>query len=249
MALVEDFTSLAAAGAAVALLLFASAQLPGAEGRKHQSQPLLIPPAQLEHFTFGQNELVADLLWLRSLQDVDYCGAFLETKQYVPEFQRELTICKQGWIYQMLDAVTRIVPRYKIVYMRATIYLSVLINDIEGAAKLFDRGTEVFPDNWYIHYSAGYHYQFEVKDPAKAAYHMERAAKLGAPQWAVILAAKLFSSSGKAEYGLRALAQYYGKDPFDKWPARAQERWRELEGSLGKTVDPAEFLQEQPGGR
>ena len=85
---------------------------------------------------------------------------------------------------------------------------------------------------------AGYHELFEMKNAAKAAKYMEWASQNGAPKWAGILAAKLFSDSGQAEFGFRALSSIYADKPFADWPGRAQERWHELEAKVGRKVAP-----------
>ena len=205
---------------------------------KSMSEPMLVPPHLIEHFAFGYSDLIADVFWLRSVQDFDFCGKHLQAQEFDKGLGRELTVCHEGWIFQMLDAVTRLAPRYRIAYTRGAIALSVIVSDKLGATKLFDRGRSVFPTDWYVQYCASYHYQFEVNDDLKAAEALQAAANNGGPNWVILLAAKLYNNTNKSEFGLQALEQFYGKDPFDQWPIRAQERWRELEAKLGRKVEP-----------
>ncbi|MGE0763990.1 MAG: hypothetical protein AB7N80_11980 [Bdellovibrionales bacterium] len=200
--------------------------------------PVLLPPQQIEHFTFSYDEIMADLLWLRAIQSLDYCGKTFITDEQVKLGTNVFRICQEGWVYQMLDAATRITPRYRIIYSRGAVALSVLVNDRQGALQLFERGSKVYPQDWVIRYYSGFHRLMEMNDPAGAAEDMRMAGLNGAPNWLTLLAARLYNEAGQAEFGLRALSDFYGQEPFGKWPARAQERWRELETKLGRKVTP-----------
>lgn len=201
--------------------------------------PVLLPPQYVERFTFGYDELMADLLWIRAIQSLDYCGQSFTTNEQIslgPE--KSANICQQGWVFQMLDAATRITPRYRIIYSRGAVSLSVIANDRLGALTLFERGAKTYPDDWVIRYYAGYHKLLEMNDPAGAAEEMKAAGEAGAPNWLALLSAKLFSEAGKAELGFKALTDFYGDTPFEEWPERARERWSELEKKLGRKVPP-----------
>ncbi|MBX7232510.1 MAG: hypothetical protein K1X29_10535 [Bdellovibrionales bacterium] len=225
------------AGLSFVLIFYFGNQLAKNEflGGFKSSEPLLIPPAQLEKFTFGYNDFLADSLWIRSIQDFDFCGGKMKMEGYSIALGHNLTLCKKGWIFQMLDAVTRLDPRYQIVYTRGAVSLSVVVSDFEGAAEIFSRGARQYPEDWYIHYSAGYHYGVEMGLSEKAAFHLREAAKYGAPNWTVLLAAKMFNQAGKAEFGIAALKQFYKDQPYEEWPERAQQRMRELKASLDQT--------------
>lgn len=202
------------------------------------SKPMLIPPTQVEHFTFGHPDLIADLLWIRAVQSMDYCGSTFAIEHHPTDSDNPQQLCNKGWLFHMLDAATRVAPRYRIIYSRGAINLSVVVNDREGAEEIFKRGTEVFPTDWIIHYQAGFHQMFDMNNPAGAAEHLRLAGKYGAPNWLTLLAAKMFSEAGQTEFGLQALGNFYGHQPFSEWPARAQERWSELEKKLGRKVQP-----------
>lgn len=202
------------------------------------SEPTLIPPQHLDKFTFGYQEVMADLLWLRSVQNFDFCGANFLTGETVKLGETSHKICGQGWVFKMLDAATRIVPRYRVIYVRGAIGLSVVVNDREGANILFDRGIMAFPQDWSLHYMSGYHKAIEMNNPEGAATAFEKAAEFGAPNWVPLLAARMYDQGGRAEIGMQVLAQFYAGTDFSDWPERAKERWQDLEKSLGRRVDP-----------
>lgn len=210
--------------------------------------PIIVPPAQIERFTFGFNEFLADLFWLRSIQDFDYCGGEFKTRDFSINLQKEMEMCKKGWIFQMLDALTRISPRYRIAYIRGAIMLSVVVNDIEGAGVLLHRGVEALPNDWYVNYCAAYHFAIEMGDKVSAAKALEVASRRAKeiPSWLPLLAARFYSDAGQAEFGLKALKDFYKDQPFEEWPERARERYRELEKKLAssqKSPSPAKKTQ------
>lgn len=200
-------------------------------------EPVIVPPALIEHFTFGFQELIADVLWIRSIQNFEFCGGEYSGLGFSTNLQKEIQMCKRGWIFQMLDAVTRVSPRYKIAYTRGAIMLSVVVNDLDGADFLFRRGIDVFPNDWYVNYSAAYHFAIEMNDKASAARAVEAAAKAGngAPAWLPLLAARFYSDAGQVEFGLKALKDFYKDQPFEEWPERARERYRDLEKKLASS--------------
>lgn len=211
-------------------------------------EPVIVPPAMIEYFTFGFDELIADIFWIRSIQNFEFCGGGFSEQGFSTNLQKEIQMCKKGWIFQMLDAVTRVSPRYKIAYTRGAIMLSVVVNDLDGADFLFRRGIEVFPNDWYVNYSAAYHFAIEMNDKASAARAVEAAVKAGngAPSWLPLLAARFYSDAGQAEFGLKALRDFYQDQPFEEWPERARERYRELEKKLAssqKSPSPAKKTQ------
>ena len=171
------------------------------------------PPRGLEHFHFGFRYAMADLFWIRALQDFDFCEEKLDSQ-----------ICRgRGWLYQTLDVVTTLDSQFRTAYSAGGLALSVLVSDIEGASKIFDRAVVAFPDDWILLYKAAYHALYEEKDTLKAAGLMERAARRGAPDWVFSLAGRLYSDSGRRELGLRLLDEMKNSG-VDQ---RVQERLRQ----------------------
>lgn len=154
---------------------------------------LVAPPNSIKYFAFGYNHVLADGFWIRSLQDFNYC-----------EKQIGKHLCKgNGWLYQMLNLMTDLSPKFRMAYSAGGMALTVLVSDIEGASKFFDKAVLEFPEDWIILYKAAYHCIFEEKNPSKAASLAERAAKHGAPFWVYSLAARLYTEGGRKEFALR----------------------------------------------
>src|SRR5688572_4310999 len=57
-----------------------------------------LTPPELKHFTFGYNEAIADSLWIRAIQDFDFCNQKINEQDCVG----------QSWLYHMLDQITEL---------------------------------------------------------------------------------------------------------------------------------------------
>ncbi len=158
-------------------------QIYAGKGLLERPRDLLSPPLGVEHFTFGHSDVMADVFWIRSIQDFDYCDQ---------QIAKNLCIGK-GWLFRMLDTVTTLSPKFRMPYATGAVALSVLVSDIEGAARIFDKGVINFPNDWPILYRAAYHYLYEVKDKKKAAELFNRAGRNGAPAWVFSLAGGLYN--------------------------------------------------------
>jgi tetratricopeptide (TPR) repeat protein len=182
-----------------------------------QHKYLVPPPEHIELFHFGFADMVADSLWLRWIQDNDYCQTYAGMVPAHPisgtttgDFRNPRhKFCDNSWSYKMLDAVTLLAPKFRMPYFAGAVTLSVLVEDYEGAKKIFDRGVENFPDDWMILYRASYHYLFDRQDLTTAASLLVRAQKSpGAPYWLALLGARLYTKAGQLELGLQTLESY-----------------------------------------
>jgi len=175
---------------------------------------LIAPPPYIEYFTFGYNEVIADGIWIRAIQDFDYC-----------EQEVSKNICKgQGWLYQMLDAATNLSPQNLIIFRTGPVELSIIVNDIEGASKLFDKAVLHFPNDWQILYRASYQALYEEHNKRKAADLLVRAAKNGGMWWFNTLAARLYSDAGEKELGISLYNHLKASNADEHVLARMREK-------------------------
>jgi len=161
-----------------------------------QSEKFL-PPKGIVNFTFGQRELMADLYWIRLIQDFDFCERKID----------QMNCSGRGWVFHMLDLVTELSLSFRMPLAVGPMMLSVVVSDIQGASLLFDKAVARFPHDWSILYRASYHALIEEKDRAKAAALLERAGREGAPEWVFSLSARLYSESGQAEVAAGLLSE------------------------------------------
>ncbi len=156
------------------------------------------PTANLEYFTFGYRELVADILWLRAIQDLDQCE-----RKLGPDEE-----CTRSWVYRMTDKVTDLSPKFRIIYATVPLLLAIGIKDTVGAIELLDKGLKYYPNDWPILYRGGYLYLFEKGDRIKAAEYFIRAQKNGAPPWLASFATRLYTEAGRWAMAEQLIKEY-----------------------------------------
>ena len=206
--------------AALCALFLLAADQPSAVEPPHQ---FVAPPKLLKHFTFGYNENLSDTLWMRVIQDFGYCEDRINPLDDTSGF-KDGKKCNQGWVYQMLDAISQITPKFRIIYTVGATTLSVLVDDKIGAAKIFERGVENYPNDWVVLYRAAYHNLIELNKPEYAAELLVRAGKNGAPVWVYSLAGKLYTEQGKALVAKTILEDAIKTHEGSKYVARLKER-------------------------
>lgn len=154
-----------------------------------QIQALMMPPPFVEQLNFGYRYVIADSLYMRALQDVRYCEKKVAGNR-----------CKaEGWLFQMFDLTGRLSPDFLSLFRIGGTLLSVIVNDIEGASKFFDRAVELYPNDWRIQFQAGFHAWIEEKNKAKAAPRFAAAAKNGGHSWYYDVSATLFNDTGQRD--------------------------------------------------
>ena len=151
----------------------------------------LAPPKGLIHFTFGYNESMADIFWIRSIQDFDYCEQKID----------KMNCRDNSWLYKIIDVVTDLSPQFRTAHSMGPIALSIIISDIQGASKIFDKATKRFSKDWVILGRAAYHALYEEQDRSKAARLLKQAAENGGPFWYYALSGRLFAEGGEMELG------------------------------------------------
>ena len=217
------------------------------KARHHEN--FLVPPQGLKFFTLGYSEVLADFLWIRLLQDVDYCGAAATVNPKgsgisQEEFDKQLNQlsdhsqvqvhegneakCENGWSAHMLDAITELAPKFKMPYTVGATILSGIVKDNVGSAKIFKKGVERFPDDWQMTYRAAYHYMAAMSDFATAADYLQRAGRKGAPRWVFALAARLQTKLGQAVLAKPVLEEAIAADPTSEWAKELQKRLEEI---------------------
>lgn len=203
---------------------------------KPDVKPKVYPSKYSKFFHFGFKNLSADLYWLRVLQSIDYCENETAEKavnqgQGVDDILAQTlrpSRCHKGWVFQMLDLVTDLAPKFRKSYRIGAELLSVGVDDREGARIIFDKGVKQFPDYWELSYSASYHYLFEFQNPSKAAELLMGAAEAGGPYWFRQMAATLLTRSGKFAMAEITLKSYIEKYQGMRGEKQARLRLKEI---------------------
>lgn len=199
----------------------------------------LIPPLAFKSFNLGYSELIADALWIRVIQDIDYCENESMEKSYNPGVSPEEALaakvgpsrCNRGWVFQYLNLITDLAPRFSTVYYVGASSLAVAVDDKEGARTLTEKALKNFPKEWRFAYLGSYIYLFEFQQPERAADLLMQASQYGGPNWLPILASRLYSNTGRKALGRSVLIEYLKTNPGGKAEERARQRLKELEQS------------------
>lgn len=145
--------------------------------------------------SLGYRELMADLLWLQAIQVMG---------------KKKLSEEDGQWLYDALDRITTIDPKFVRAYEAGGHALCILVVLPEQSNRLLRKGIQHNPLEWNLPFILGINYYFELGDDAKAAEAMALASRLpGAPEGLVRFAAKLFVSAKSPQQAVEFLAKLY----------------------------------------
>lgn len=206
------------------------------KSEKQEKKPFYFtPPELIRYFAFGFPDLYADILWMRLIQDIDFCSS----EKGLPVYDgKKKYRCETGWSYKMTDAITELAPRFLKPYEISGSIMSVIMGDKLGAKKIYDKGVERFPNNWKMHFYAGYHYLLELKEEEKAAKLLRRAADLGGPFWLYALSAKTYEKMGKLILSRQILMEAIKKDWTGQYKKALEYKLQQVEEEIQKSKPP-----------
>ena len=200
--------------------------------KKQNKNPFYFaPPQSIKYFSFGFSDLYADILWMRLIQNIDFCSSQKGLPIYDGQTKYQ---CEQGWSYKMTSAITELAPRFLAPYEMAGSIMSVIMGDKLGAKKIYDKALKVFPNNWPIHFSASYHYLVELKEEEKAAKLLIKTADLGGPLWLYALAAKTYKKKGRLLLAKKILSQAIKKDFTGQYKKAFEIKLKQVEEELSQ---------------
>jgi hypothetical protein len=179
-------------------------------GFPHEEDTHYLPrTAVLHHLALGHDELVADLVFLRT---VNYFGAeLLGSRHY-------------EWLGPHLDTVITLDPHFRAAYhfgSHAAMYNGLPITNerVWTSSHFLEAGLAVFPRDWEFAFTLGCNYlnELKTKDPQERARWrriggdwIRRAALAGGgPPWLPNLAATILTEAGEVEAAIRYLEEAY----------------------------------------
>lgn len=171
-----------------------------------------------KYFSFGNSIQLADLFWLRFLQEVD---SFNELKIADSHLCPDKT---SSWHYHTISVAMQMDPKFYIMAAVAPLLVSITISDSVGATKLFDKAVENFPNDWRILYQASYQAQIEEKNLKKAAELLYRAGQNGAPRWVLSLSGGLYNELGMKAFADSVYSYLESKFPDDPNTKRLKDK-------------------------
>jgi tetratricopeptide (TPR) repeat protein len=138
---------LAAASFALALVIHQRSPRPEIRISKQESA-LNLSQELLGITALGNQRLLASVLWIQTLLETDH-------EHYT---RRDLG----SWMYLRFRTISRLDPRFYENYLWGGMFLSIIKDDLEGAADIFERGLKYYPQDFGLNYAAGFNYYFEM---------------------------------------------------------------------------------------
>lgn len=111
-------------------------------------------------FSLGQKRLISSLLWVKTLMDSD-----LEHHK-----QKDLN----SWMFLRFKTISLLDPMFYENYLFGGQYLSVVKDDLKGAAIIYGKGIKNFPDDFWLLFYSGIHYLAEMKDIKSAKKYLNK---------------------------------------------------------------------------
>ena len=157
---------------------------------------LYLPDGEyLKIASLGYRELIADLLWIQSIQVMG---------------EKKVSESSGRWLYRALDVITTLDPKFVRAYEAGGLALTTLVVLPEESNRLMMKGMRHNPAEWKLPFLIGINYYYELYDDAKAAEYMAQASRLpGAPSGLATLAANLYVSGHSPQQAVNLLAALY----------------------------------------
>jgi hypothetical protein len=160
----------------------------------------------LRFASFGNNRLISSLIWIQTLLESDL-------ERYS---QRDLS----NWMYLRFLTIATLDPKFYENYLWGGMYLSIIKDDLHGAADIYERGIAVYPNDFRLLYNAGFNYYIELADYPNGLRHLEKIADHPeSPPYLKFIVNKLRHETGTDYQTIMSyllLQQQINKDPFLK---------------------------------
>lgn len=175
----------------------------------------LLPRGEyLRVMVLGYRELVADLIWLKVVQQLG---------------DREQTVEGYRAAARAVDVLTDLDPKFAFAYQATGAILTVWAKLPQESVALLAKGMAENPDVWQLPFYLGYNYYFELHDPARAALYFRKAALLpGAPAYLPKLAARMTVEAGEPAAAIEFLRRLLQQTQDERLKEGLMERLREV---------------------
>src|SRR3990170_7095555 len=130
----------------------------------------------LKPAVIGYEQLVGDIIWLRTIQVIG---------------DKVVTPKGYDWVYHAMDVVTTLDPKFAYAYQFGGVTLSELGNRPDMSNMLLEKGLKENPEVWQIPFYLGFNNFFHLHNYEKAAKYMSIASELpGHPEYLPKLASR-----------------------------------------------------------
>lgn len=185
------------------------------KGLRQVDELTYIPSGKyLKTAVLGYDQLAADFFWLRVVQ-------------HIGDKEKEA----QGYplIYQLIDLVTDLDPRFSYAYKVGGIILSLYAERIQESNALLEKGVKENPEVWDLPFFLGFNHFFYLGDYYTAAEYMNKAAQLpGRPPYLPKLVARLYAQAGTPDVALEFLYRASEQAPNEFIRKELEKRMKEV---------------------
>jgi hypothetical protein len=153
---------------------------------------LLLEVSRKPAFSFGFQNFLADLSWLRAVQVAG-------TRRMAKRDYDQLSL--------LIHTVNNFDPRFDVPYFLGGLMLGDSPDHVLPALRTLERGWKNHPENWHFPFYLGYLRYFSLGDPVEGGRMLETAARLpDSPPYLPLLAARMFAEGSQPETALAFLS-------------------------------------------
>lgn len=99
--------------------------------------------------SFGNYRFISSFIWAKTLLDADI--------EHVGPKER-------SWLYYRFKLISDLDPTFYENYLHGGVYLSIIKDDLEGAAEIFEKGLIFYPKDFQLLYNTAFNYHFQLRD-------------------------------------------------------------------------------------
>jgi hypothetical protein len=175
---------------------------------------LLLMVSRKPAFSFGFQNFLADLSWLRAVQ---VAGA------------RRMDKSDYDKLNLLVHTVNNFDPRFDVPFFLGGLLLGDSPGHVPQALEILERGWKSHPENWRFPFYLGYLRYFSLGDPAEGGRILEAAARLpDSPPYLPLLAARMFAEGRQPETALAFLSEMVRQETDPARLAILNRRIREV---------------------
>jgi tetratricopeptide (TPR) repeat protein len=145
-------------------------------------------------FNLGLKRLMSASLWISTIleSDIDH----YKGKDH------------NSWMFLRFNSISMVDPNFYENYLFGGTYLSIVKDDLPGASTIYHKGLKIFPNDFELLKSAGFHFYFEANDK-KSAFPIYQKLKELSPNNPYIIAtlSRMVAAKGNLQDALDILNQ------------------------------------------
>lgn len=116
---------------------------------------------------------------------------------------------KNNWMYLRFNTIHELDPQFYENYLYGGLFLSIIKDDIEAGADIYEKGLKRYPDDYQLNYNAGFNYYFEMGDFEKGLEKLEKIQNNpAAPKGLIFIINKLRFEAGRDYDAALAFIQF-----------------------------------------